>query len=160
MINCADGVTVTASSQLAQMALLFQAPNPQDVTMDFPSPLVHKAIAYCQLHSYEATSSNIIYPMASRHIEDNFRQYDVEFVKPMRDNLEELLAVFKVAKAMKIEALFQLMAASIACWFRTRCMDDVKKEWGGNELHDVGQTEVEKKFGWVFNEFEKAKEEL
>ena len=36
--------------------------------------------------------------------------------------------VFKLAKYLQINSLYELMAASMASFFRQRCYDDVKKD--------------------------------
>ena len=73
--------------------------------------------------------------------------------------------MFKVAKAFEIEPLRELLAASIASYFRQRSMDDVKKEFGITEYSplitiDPAMMDVEKRFNWAFNENEKARLEL
>ena len=67
-------------------------------------------------------------PMESRKVEDYLGLYDKEFISAFIDNFEELMTLFKVAKVLKIEELYQIMAASIASFFRRRCLDDVKKD--------------------------------
>ena len=75
------------------------------------------------------------------------------------------MILFKVAKALEIETLRELLAATIASYFRQRSMDDVKKEFGIIEYAplitiDPAMMDVEKRFSWAFNENEKAKMEL
>ena len=84
---------------------------------------------------------------------------------PIKDNFQSLLILFKVAKALEIETLRELLAASIASYFRLRSMEDVRKEFGIVEYAplitiDPAMLDVEKRFNWVFNENEKAKMEL
>ena len=75
------------------------------------------------------------------------------------------MILFKVAKALEIETLRELLAATIASYFRQRSMDDVKKEFGIVDYAplitiDPVMMDVEKRFSWVFNENDKAKMEL
>ncbi len=90
--------------------------------------LIKKAIEYCEMHNYEKASLLIQFPMSSRHLEDNVSKYDYQFLLPYLDSFDSLLSLFKVAKAMQIDSLYQLCAAAIACFFRQRCMEDIRKE--------------------------------
>ncbi len=72
------------------------------------------------------------------------------------------MILFKLGKALKIEALYELMAASLASFFRCRCYEDVKKDLNfTNDSSQVShESDTERKFSWLFNEMEKMKEIL
>ena len=68
--------------------------------------------------------------MSSRFLEDNVGKFDYDFIQPHLSSFDGLLALFKAAKLMKVESLYQLCAAALASWFRCKCLEDVKKELG------------------------------
>ena len=67
-----------------------------------------------------------------------------------------------MSKALEIECLKQLIAATIASFFRRRCYEDVRIElnFNDNEPIDPAMIDVEKRFNWVYNEQEKSKMEF
>ena len=66
--------------------------------------------------------------MASNRIEDSISSYDYRVVEGIQDNFSELLSMFKLSKELGAESLRQLFAATLASFFRRRCLDDVKKD--------------------------------
>ena len=95
---------------------------------DYPIGVLIKAIEYCKLHNFEKIMNTIQFPLECNDIEDNVGKYDAEFVLPMKDDFASLLSLFKLAKVLEMPTLYQLMAASIASFFRRRSFDDVRKD--------------------------------
>jgi hypothetical protein len=73
---------------------------------DLPAKYLKEAVAYCEMMDYDKIMSSIQYPMSSRRIEDNVSQRESNFIFQYMNNFNELLALFKTAKALKIEAMY------------------------------------------------------
>ena len=58
--------------------------------------------------------------------EDNFSQWETSFVQPHINDFIWLKQMFMIAGYLQIEALKQLMAASMACFFRAKTVEDVR----------------------------------
>ena len=87
-----------------------------------------KAIEYCKINNYEKIKNNIQFPLQSNLLEDNVSKYDGDFIAPIKDDFPSLLALFKLAKILEIEPLYQLCAAAQASFFRRRCLEDVRRD--------------------------------
>ncbi|CDW72902.1 UNKNOWN [Stylonychia lemnae] len=107
---------------------LIKTPDEPYQLQDFPAKYISKAADYCRIFDYKKLDTTIEFPMASRKIEDNAQQYEVEFILPYINNFDDLITLFKLAKQMQIKALYELCAASIASYFRNRSFEDIKRE--------------------------------
>ena len=164
-----DGIQWPHGSQVAKMsrtvhrAMCTGQNNVVDVG-EYPIASVIAAIEYCKLHNYEKIMNTIQFPLECNNIEDNIGKYDAEFVEPMKDDFASLLSLFKLAKVLEMTTLYQLMAASIASFFRRRSLDDVRKDLNlsssASHLTIEGGDEAERRFSWAFDEIQKSKQEL
>ena len=128
-----DGIQWPHGSQVAKMSrtvhrAMCTGQNSVVDVVEYPIAAVISAIEYCKLHNYEKIINTIQFPLECNNIEDNIGKYDAEFVEPMKDDFASLLSLFKLAKALEMTTLYQLMAASIASFFRRRSLDDVRKD--------------------------------
>ena len=63
--------------------------------------------------------STIFFPALYSELSQNTCPNDAQLMAPIKNDLEKLLNLFGCCKYLRCEALYQLTALSIACWFKS-----------------------------------------
>jgi hypothetical protein len=97
---------------------------------DIPEILLNHVITYCANKHFTKTTNGLQFPLKSNALKDNhyIQDSDIQQFGPLLDDFQALKDLMRAAKIMGCEALYQLMAAALASWFRRRTIRDVSND--------------------------------
>ena len=117
---------------------------------DCTEPMIKLVIEYCEHFKYAKTETEIKKPLISKDpnvfITDEFERSFMEKL-----SFDEKCELYTAANLLNVPPLFELLAASIAAWFKGKSYDEVKGDFG---LQDVPFTpadeeEIKKENPWI-----------
>mmetsp|Transcript_16776 Transcript_16776/g.16038 ORF Transcript_16776/g.16038 Transcript_16776/m.16038 type:complete len:91 (+) Transcript_16776:64-336(+) len=90
------------------MSSFFQARFEQNEIplVEFSGAFIKEVIRYCAHLDFKKKPYYIDMPLLSRFPDDNFSQFDSEFIKPHMEDFNWLLVMFKLSKKLEIENLY------------------------------------------------------
>ena len=77
-------------------------------------------VDYCAKFDYSKIKSTLAVPMSCNTMQENVSPLEYSVIKDVCNNLDDLQNLFVIVKLLKIWSLYELLAASIACFFKSR----------------------------------------
>lgn len=117
-------------------------------------------VSYCSAFDYIKIKSTIFFPALYPDLDQNVCQTEVQIMTPIKNELEQLQQLFVYSKYLRCEALYQLAALSIACWFKSRPnIDEYLEPKVNTQQTQFGKILLEK-FPYLLDESQRKNFEL
>jgi len=129
----------------------------QDPTEDInvesiDSATLKSVVSYCEHHNY-TNPEPLRKPLPSNKLEDFLDAWDNEFVTGFDD--DGLLNVVNAANFLDIKPLVDICLAKIACMFKGKSIEDLRKEYQiEQEFTPELEEEIKKEYPWAFEDDE------
>merc|ERR1711957_535277 len=75
-------------------------------------------VNYCTKFDFSKIKSTLAVPMSCNTMSENLSAVEFSTIEGVYDNLDHLQNLFVIAKLLQIWSLYELLAASIACFFQ------------------------------------------
>ena len=134
-IKSKDGDTVPVSQEIRNMSKLIDDALTQEESEDAEVTLpdvetsdLKLIIEYCEHFKFAKTETDIKKPLVSKdpkiYITDDFER---DFVGKL--NFDTICGLYSAVNVLNVPPLFELLAATIAAFFKGKTFDDLKKEF-------------------------------
>eukprot|EP00357_Protocruzia_adherens_P029157 CAMPEP_0115008186 /NCGR_PEP_ID=MMETSP0216-20121206/21733_1 /TAXON_ID=223996 /ORGANISM="Protocruzia adherens, Strain Boccale" /LENGTH=167 /DNA_ID=CAMNT_0002375487 /DNA_START=36 /DNA_END=539 /DNA_ORIENTATION=+ len=153
-----DGEKIAVEAKIKEMSgLVKNILEDQDPTEDInvesiDSATLKSVVSYCEHHNY-TNPEPLRKPLPSNKLEDFLDAWDNEFVTGFDD--DGLLNVVNAANFLDIKPLVDICLAKIACMFKGKSIEDLRKEYQiEQEFTPELEEEIKKEYPWAFEDDE------
>lgn len=119
-------------------------PSCTSIDLDVEPYFLNIIIGYCQLYDYLKVMSTIMFPAAHNELQYNVTILELQAIDAIQHDLESLKKLLHYCKYLNIEALYELTACAIACYFKMRSYSHFSQMFPNNRGAYLSQEHTER----------------